>query len=168
MDERNYFETGSVIWDLQSADKFDAIREVIRRSHVFRSIQGLDLSRFEQTVIAREKLQSTGFGHGVAIAHGRTTQVGASHIAVGFSRNGVDYGAIDGKPVHFLFVVATHPESTVDYLRILSSLVTMVRNDAFRSELRKCLCGEDAEQKLCSTFGAIMAGAGKRAFAQAT
>lgn len=41
----------------------------------------------------------------------------------------------------------------------------MVRNEGFRDELRRCLCGEDAEQKLCATFGSIIARARGRAYA---
>ena len=70
-----YFDPGTVIWDLQSTDKFDAIREIIAGAQTFTEHPALDLHAFAEKVVERERLQSTGFGHGVAVAHGRTGQV---------------------------------------------------------------------------------------------
>ncbi len=151
-----FFASGSVVWNLQSTDKFDAIREVIHHTPVFRTVEGLDLGRLEETVIARENLQSTGFGHGVAIAHGRTRDIDGPRIALGVSRKGIEFHSIDGKLVHLLFVVATHPSMPMDYLQILASLVSLVRNDMFRSELLGCSCSDDVEQKLRRAFHTAM------------
>lgn len=156
MDQRKYFEDGSVIWNLQSSAKHDAIREVIYNTPVFRSVQGLDIQGFEDKVFAREELQSTGFGHGVAVAHGRTDEVDGPHIALGVSREGIEFNSVDGKPVHLLFVVATHPAMPMDYLQILSTLVSLVRNEVFRNELLGCACREDVELKLCDAFQGMM------------
>jgi PTS system nitrogen regulatory IIA component len=144
------FYPGSVVFDLESSNKYDAIREIIRRAPVFQA--GLDRSSFTERVIEREKLQSTGFGHGVAVAHGRTTDVDRPRIALGVSRDGIAFDAVDGKPVHLLFIVANHPDKQMDYLRILSTLVALVRNDAFRRELLCCGRPEDARRKLYEAF----------------
>lgn len=152
----NFFPSGSVVWDLRSADKFDAIRETISRTTVLQRIPLLDVGEFSQAVIAREREQSTGFGHGIAIAHGRTSQVSTSEVLLGVSRRGIDYDAFDGLPVHMLFVVASHPSRQIDYLRILSSLATMARNEIFRREVLSCLGAEDAQQKVCTAFHGVL------------
>ena len=157
MDQRNHFENGSVIWNLRSTTKYDAIREVIHDTPVFRSIDGFNITGFEEKVIARERLQSTGFGHGVAVAHGRIEDVDGAYIALGVSPDGIDFDAVDGKPVHLLFVVATHPGMPMDYLRILSTLVGLVRNEGFRTDLLGCACREDVEHKLRTAFNLMMA-----------
>lgn len=154
--QQGFFPPGSVVWDLAGTDKFSAIRETIHRTTTFRSIPGLDLEQFTRAVLHREQEQSTGFGRGIAIAHGRTVQVPTSEIALGVSRAGLDYRAFDGMPVHLLFVVASHPDRQIDYLRILSSLATLARNELFRQELLECLCGEDAERKVCSAFNGVL------------
>lgn len=159
-----FFHTGSVVWELESSDKFLAIREVILRAPVFRRIAGLDLDEFARVVIQREQVVSTGFGHGVAVAHGRTPAVGGSHIALGVSRRGLEYDAPDGKPVHLLFVVANHPEQQMNYLKIISTLAVLLRNDAFRHELLSCVKQDEMESKLCSAFNERMR---LRAFANA-
>lgn len=151
-----FFPPGSVVWDLTGGDKFQAIRETIFRASTFRAIEGLDLEDFTRAVIRREKEQSTGFGHGIAIAHGRTPQVPTSEIALGVSRRGIDFLSIDDMPVHLLFIVASHPDRQIDYLRILSSLATLARNERFRQEMLSCLCGREVEEKVCDAFNGVL------------
>lgn len=151
-----FFDSGSVIWDLDSSNKYDAIREIIHKAPVFRRHESLELDEFASIVIERERLQSTGFGHGVAVAHGRTRQVNEPTIALGISHAGLDYDAVDGEPVHLLFIIANHPERSMDYLQILSTLITMVRDELFRREILSCHRATDAQQKLCSVFQSLM------------
>jgi nitrogen PTS system EIIA component len=151
-----YFDPGSVIWELESSNKYDAIREIIERAPIFTEHPGLDLSAFSKKVVERERLQSTGFGHGVAVAHGRTDQVSSPRIAVGISRSGIDFDSIDEKPVHLLFIVANHPDHEVDYLHILSTLVGMVRDEMFRREILTCAHGSVAQRKLCDVFEGLL------------
>lgn len=152
----SFFAPGSVIWDLQSTNNLDAIRETVFRSTVFHGIPGLDVEQFAEAVVKRELEQSTGFGHGIAISHGRTDQIASSEIALGVSRQGIEFHAFDGRPVHLLFVVASHPDRQIDYLRILSSLATMARSELFRRELLSCLCQEEAQKKVSVAFSGVL------------
>ncbi len=152
-----HFGPGSVVWDVQSRDKYEAIRETVDRSTVFSAIPNLNLKKFTQAVITREREQTTGFGHGIAIAHGRDPVIDESRVALGVSRNGIEFGSPDGQPVHLLFVVANHPDKHVDYLRILSSLAIIVRNEFFRREILSALCREDVERKMGHAIRGILA-----------
>lgn len=156
VDESGFFAPGSVVWDLQSTTNLNAIRETIARTSVFQNIPGLDVDEFANAVVARELEQSTGFGHGIAISHGRSRQVATSEIALGVSRRGIEFHAFDGRPVHLLFVVASHPDRQIDYLRILSSLATMARNELFRRELMACLCQEEAQRTVFNAFSGVL------------
>jgi PTS system nitrogen regulatory IIA component len=151
-----YFDPGSIIWDLSSTDKYDAIREIVYNAPIFSGHVSLDLDDFCEKVINRERLQSTGFGHGVAVAHGRTVDVDAPTIALGISHAGIEFESYDGKPVHLLFIVANHPEQQMDYLHILSTLVAMVRDELFRQELLDCRQAHDVQKKLCSVFSNLL------------
>lgn len=151
-----HFDPGSVIWDLQSSDKFDAIREIIHGVETFRAKPALDLDLFTNIVIEREHEQSTGLGHGVAVAHGRTAQVESPRVALGVSQEGIEFDASDGKPVHLIFIVANHPDHAVDYLHILSTLVGMVRDELFRREILTCDHKTETQQRLCSVFADLL------------
>ncbi len=136
MDADSCFETGSVVAELASVEKFAAIRELIQRAPVFRKIP--NLASFEEAVITREKMQSTGFGHGVAVAHGRIPGLARVLIGFGLSRRGIPYDAADGKPVHLLFIIASPPHLSLDYLQILSSLVRCLRERPVRESILAC------------------------------
>ena len=151
-----HFDHGSVIWELKSTDKYDAIREIIHSAPVFAEHETLESGEFAEIVIERERLQSTGFGHGVAVAHGRTEQVSEPAIALGISHDGIDFDAYDNRPVHLLFVVANHPDQQVDYLNILSTLVAMVRNELFRREILTCAHADAVQEKLCTVFSRLV------------
>ena len=95
------FQSGTVVPDLSSTDKESALRELVRRAPVFRELP--DLERFAEAVIQRERQLTTGFGHGVAVAHGRVSQAGRVLIGLGLSREGIPFDAPDEAPVHLLF-----------------------------------------------------------------
>ena len=127
------FEPGSVVLSLSSTSKFDALRELIRRAAVFGELT--DRSGFEAAVIEREKSQSTGFGHGVAVAHGRVSDARRVLVALGLSRTGVPFQSHDGEPVHLLFVIASPPDLSLDYVQALSTLVRCLREPSVRASL---------------------------------
>lgn len=146
--ESEHLTPDSVIWGLSSLDKLSAIREVIYRAPAFARVPGLNLDELCASVIQREMLQTTGFGHGVAVAHGRSDRVGRCVVALGVARDGIEFHAADGNPVHMLFVVASNPDRQIDYLRILASLVSVVRDDRFRGQLLSCTSPHDLHQML--------------------
>jgi len=84
----------------------------------------------------RERLGSTGLGHGVAIPHGRTS---ALEVATGvFVRlsEPVDFGASDGQPVDLIFALAVPEHFTQQHLVLLSQLAEMFADETFRDRLR--------------------------------
>ncbi|MBI9107118.1 MAG: PTS sugar transporter subunit IIA [Spirochaetales bacterium] len=127
------FVDGSVVCNLKSREKFAAIHELLTKASVFRKIK--DISLFEQAVVAREKKLSTGLGHGVAFAHGKTDTVDSLYVALGISKSGIDYEALDGNPVYLLFMVANPPDGHVEYLKLISAISRMIRNTEFRDRI---------------------------------
>ena len=156
IEEQEFFSGGDVLWRLRSGDKFNAIREIIYGAPTFAAVEGLDLDVFADTVIERERLQSTGLGHGVAVAHGRTEMVSELHIALGISPEGIAFEAYDGYPVHLIFVIANHPEQQTEYLQVLSTVAAMVRNDSFRSQILGCFGRDEAERLVGSQFTRLL------------
>jgi nitrogen PTS system EIIA component len=141
MSIQHCFVSGTVVSNLAATDKFDAIREIIRRAPVFEEIEGRQA--FEDAVLERERLQSTGLGHGVAVAHGRAAGIARVLIAMGMHRDGVPYESPDGAPVHLLFVIASPLHVSIDYLQALSTLVRCLRS----ASLREQLLGADSERE---------------------
>ncbi len=86
----------------------------------------------------RETLGSTGIGSGVAIPHGRTTATLEVKIAFGKSEKGIDFEAVDKKPVFLFFVVLAPPHDENNrYLPILGKLVEVLNESKNRKKLLK-------------------------------
>jgi PTS system nitrogen regulatory IIA component len=84
------------------------------------------------SLIGRERLGSTGLGNGVALPHGRVQGLKQPIAALLVLSTGIDFDAIDGKPVALL----VPEESTDEHLQILARLAEMFSDKKFCSELR--------------------------------
>ncbi len=124
---------GPVICQVDSQDKFAAIDEVIDRCSVFHDLSNVD--RFRRAVKRRERIETTGIGHGVAIAHGKILHLDRIRVGLGLSVEGIPYDAKDEQPVHLLFVIASTPSRQFEYIKALSSILRSVRSDEVRDEL---------------------------------
>ena len=86
--------------------------------------------------IARERLGSTGLGHGVAIPHCRVNTASAARAALIRTDQPVDFDAIDGEPVDLFFALAVPAESTQEHLDILATLAGMFSDRELVAQLR--------------------------------
>lgn len=81
-------------------------------------------------VIERENIKSTGLGHGFAVLHGRTELADRLYAAFGRSDEGIDWGSIDNKPVHYMFFIVGPTKLEEQYLEALGDISRiMVRHD---------------------------------------
>ncbi len=95
-----------------------------------------DTNKVFETLVERERLGSTGIGHGVALPHGRLSEC-TDTIGVFISlSDGVDYDAIDKKPVTLLFALLIPDHSTEEHLQILAKLAEFFRDDTNRQKLK--------------------------------
>ena len=96
------------------------------------------------SLIGRERLGSTGLGHGVALPHGRFSQ---SQQAIGAFiklKKGVDFDALDRQPVDLVFGLLVPDHYTDEHLKILAYLAEMFSDRAFCQQLRET----DSDQAL--------------------
>lgn len=76
-----------------------------------------------QDLINRERRATTGLSRGIAVPHVRTQHIRELTLAIARSREGLDFGALDGNPTHFFFVVVAPPHDDENlYLRIYKHL----------------------------------------------
>ena len=153
MNTEGYFPNGCVC-TLSNTEKYRAIHEMILKLPQF--LCGSDSIEFEKDVVRRERMQSTGLGWGVAVAHGISC-TGAIVIGLGISPKGIDYNAIDHKPVRLLFMIATPPNREEEYLHVLSALVKLLRKPDFRSSLLKLPSMKQREGFLQQAFASQLA-----------
>jgi len=100
-----------------------------------RSVPGLKREELMEVLLAREAIMSTGIGLGIAVPHARLKSVERPALAVGVSRQGVDYDSLDDKPVHIVVMIVVPAESQKQYLRILARVTLLLKNAKLRSRL---------------------------------
>src|SRR5262249_48654955 len=105
MDFDDYFGPGVDVVDLQAKDRWQTIEELINRLVDTQKIQPHHRVSIGESVKKRESSMSTGIGFGIGIPHASTELVSELVAVVGRSRAGVQFDALDNKPVHLVFLV---------------------------------------------------------------
>lgn len=97
----------------------------------------------------REALGSTGIGKGIAVPHARSTLISGRAVLLARSKKGVDFEAVDGAPVHLIFLIVAPPvEPDPVYLKLLAEIVHSVRLARVRQKLLDAPTFEAAKEVL--------------------
>ncbi len=122
------------IADLKARDRDGVLQEMV--DHAVKAGVIRDRDVILGMLKNRESLGSTGLGQGVAFPHGRSLAIPTLMALFARSVKGVDYGAIDGKPVHLFFMFIAPPvEKENRYLPALGQVVEMIRDEPTRQRL---------------------------------
>jgi len=85
----------------------------------------------------RERIMTTGIGHGVAIPHGKTEAVKDLVAAFAVLERGIDFGALDGQPVRLAFILLGPKEPSGPHIRMLSRISRLMNRDELRKRLHE-------------------------------
>ena len=110
--------------------------------------EGYDTTEIFNRLVERERLGSTGLGHGVALPHGR---LGDKNETVGaFIKldNPVGFDSPDNQPIDLIFTLLVPEHHTDEHLKILASLAGMFSNNEFCQDLRQCHTDEELYKHL--------------------
>lgn len=126
-------DPGRIALKLQSEKRTTAINEVARllESHP----RVTNFAGFYGELLARERLDTTCLGNGVALPHARTEHVETIVVAVGRSVEGVCFENANQQTVQLLFVLGTPKSNPMDYLTIVSLLCKVLKDDSTRQAL---------------------------------
>lgn len=113
---------------------------------IAQDLPDLDAQAIFESLIAREKLGSTGFGNGIAIPHCRMAGCNSPLSAVLRLEAPVDFDAIDGAPVDLLFVLLVPQAATDEHLELLRQIASMLDREDVRQRLRKAPTNDDLYQ----------------------
>ena len=124
-------EAGGIYYRLAGSSKPAALRSVVE---VLRLPDQVDREFLLQVLLAREALESTAIGDGIAIPHVRNPivlHVPQPVVTLCFLEQPVDFGSLDGQPVHTLFTLIS--PTVKAHLHLLSRLTFALRDPEFRA-----------------------------------
>jgi nitrogen PTS system EIIA component len=125
-----------ILLDVDATGKtrvFEEVARLLERRH------GLSRTQVVDSLCAREKLGSTGVGHGVAIPHARIKGLRKVAAAIVRTRLPIPFDAPDGKPVSDMVVLLVPEQATEEHLQILAWVAQMFADRQFREQLRMCV-----------------------------
>ena len=126
-------EPSNVLVDLKAQRNFDAIRElasVLADDGAVRDQKG-----FLSDLIRREQQASTGIGKGVAVPHTHEDGIARQLLAIGISREGIEFASPDGQPVHIVALLATPRKHQKQHMELLAALSRLLQHQGVRESL---------------------------------
>ncbi len=102
-----------------------------------------DRDTYLKGVKAREQESTTGIGEGIAIPHCKSSAVSAPGLAAMVLPEGVEYDALDGQPVHLIFLIAAPNTEDNVHLDVLSRLSMLLMDEKFSTDLRSAKSPEE-------------------------
>ena len=119
MELREFFSEDAVKLELEGTTKDEILKEMISLLKLDEKSEGMLFKMLKR----RENLGSTGIGRSIAIPHCRSLVVNKLRVAFGRKAGGVDFKAIDEKPVKFFFLIVAPPlEVSNQYLPVLGKI----------------------------------------------
>ncbi len=109
----------------------------------------LDLETVRNAVIEREKILSTGVGKGFAIPHAKSNGVNEIIVAFGKTAEPVNFEALDGQPVRFVFLLVAREDMVAEHIRLLSRISRMMNRESFKEKLLKATTTEELLNAIC-------------------
>ena len=129
--------------DLQSLNRVEIINELAENAS--QVVQTVDVNTITEVLLARERLGSTGLGHGVAVPHAKLENINTVFACFGRSFRGIDFAALDGKKVHLFFVfLVPNQARSQDHIKLLAKVSRIFHS----AELRESLLGAEDRSEI--------------------
>ena len=139
--------------DIKSDTKEGALTELV--DALAKSPNVTDREDLLKKIIEREKTLSTGVGVGLAIPHVKITSIKDFTIAVGRSKEGVEFQSIDNQPAHIFVMIGCHESQSADYMKVLSKLVRSLKEKDFQEKIMEAKNGEEVVDLFVGPGGAF-------------
>ncbi|XGU46487.1 fructose-specific PTS transporter subunit EIIC [Fusobacterium necrophorum subsp. funduliforme] len=143
---RKFIQKECISLELQSKNKADVIDELIGILDKAGKLNDREI--FKKEILKREAQSSTGLEEGIAIPHAKTAAVKVPSIAIGISKEGLDYESLDGEVSRLFFMIAAAEGAEDTHIELLSKLSTILLEDEVREALLHAKSKEEVIQML--------------------
>jgi nitrogen PTS system EIIA component len=125
-------ESAGVCGELEAKTKEGALKELLQSASQAGAFPGSALKTLQKRLADREAIGSTGLGNGVAVPHIKSDDIERVALVVGRKRQGLDWQAIDGRPVQILFLLLSPASEPETHLQCLRWIAGLARSGDFR------------------------------------
>lgn len=126
---------------LEASNKNDAISELVDLLAANGQIS--DPKKVLGAVLERESQRTTGIGNGLAIPHGKSNGTADLVMALGKAKQPIDFQAIDGRPVTWIWLLTSPPDKTGPHIHALARISRLMTIDKFRQALAGAKTAEE-------------------------
>ena len=134
--------------NLEGKTKEEIIKEMAQLFVKSEVLNSEDLEEFVKEINEREKLTPTGMQDGIAIPHARTPLVKELSLALGISREGVDFESMDGEPSKLIFMIAAPEETKKEHLDLLAEISKLTYEEELIEQMENVETIEEIFEKL--------------------
>ncbi|MEM9414478.1 MAG: PTS sugar transporter subunit IIA [Planctomycetota bacterium] len=138
---------------LDAADKENALYELV--DVLAKQCDIPDAQALKDAVWQREQTRTTGIGHGIGIPHGKTDGLTQLNMAIGLPASPLEFGAIDGKPVELIILLASPADQTGPHIQALAKISRLLTDDDFREAIKQAESAEQLYDMLAQQEAAI-------------
>lgn len=122
-----------ITFDLKSTTKDAVIEELVDLASASQLVK--DRDELLRDILNRESMVTTGIGYGVAFPHAKTKATKGIVITFGRSQNGIDFEAMDKKPVFVFFLIAAPEDAIGAHLNVMARLSYIMKSEENRQSL---------------------------------
>ncbi len=148
-----YITKTCIVPEMQATTKSDALKELTHL--LFEKKKMKDVGPALDQIMSREVTESTGIGRGIAVPHARVPGMKTLACAVGRVPGGLDFMAVDRKPVHLIFLICYPPVEQTTYLNFVATVAKLLGDpEALKSMMAAKTADEmyDILEKTSATF----------------
>ena len=133
MDVVKLLDAKCIVSNLKVSSKKQALQELAKRAA---RVTGQPERKIFDVLVERERLGTTGVGHGIAIPHGKLAELDRLYALFARLENPIDFDAIDEQPVDLICVLLAPETAGADHLKALARVSRMLRDNGTCEKLR--------------------------------
>ncbi|MDB5366512.1 MAG: ptsN [Rhodospirillales bacterium] len=129
----NHLTPDCVIPSLKAGSKKQVLQELARKAA---ELTGQDEAVIYDVLLERERLGTTGIGHGIAIPHGKIPQLERVYGVFARLERPIDFDSIDEQPVDLVFLLLAPSDCGADHLKALAKVSRLLRDRMLCEKMR--------------------------------
>jgi Ca2+-transporting ATPase len=140
----NLLDPEKIFYFSRVPDRCDLLFRMVPSALSLNGKGSISREEIVRKLMERESLSSTGMGDGIALPHIRLDGLKKPMIRLAIVKDGIDFGALDGKPCKIFFLFITPSEQTNTHLQILAKASSILKSEKLRSRLEEATTPEAA------------------------